>query len=76
MEVGVKAGFLMNFNVTKLKGGIKRFVLSLLRALRVLRGKISILTLRLPLGGQPSQGSERWSSLEPGWRLDHLLRGR
>jgi len=33
---GVKAGLLMNFNVTKLKSGIKRFVL-LLRALRVLR---------------------------------------
>jgi len=32
------AGLLMNFNGTKLKGGIKRFVL-LLRALRVLRGE-------------------------------------
>jgi hypothetical protein len=35
---GVKTGLLMNFNVTKLKSGIKRFVL-LLRALRVLRGE-------------------------------------
>ena len=38
MEVGVKTGLLMNFNVTKLKSEIKRFVL-LLRALRVLRGE-------------------------------------
>jgi len=55
---------------------LKRFVLQLLRALRVLRGETILPTLRLPLGEQPSQGSERWSSLEPGWRLDHLLRGR
>ncbi len=35
---GVKIGLLINFNNTKLKDGIKRFVLWLLRALRVLRG--------------------------------------
>jgi hypothetical protein len=38
MEAGVKTGLLMCFNVTKLKRGIKHFVL-LLRALRVLRGE-------------------------------------
>ena len=35
METGVKTGLLMNFTVTSLKSGIKRFIL-LLRALRVL----------------------------------------
>jgi hypothetical protein len=34
---GVQTGLLLNFNVTKLKSGIKRFIL--LRALRVLRGE-------------------------------------
>jgi len=42
------AGLLMNFNGTKLKGGIKRFVL-LLRALRVLRGE-TVLYLCESLG--------------------------
>ena len=37
---GVKTGLLMNFNVTKLKSGIKRFIL--LRALRVLRGETGL----------------------------------
>jgi GxxExxY protein len=36
---GVKTGLLMNFNVTRLRSGIKRFVLCPLRALRVLRGE-------------------------------------
>jgi hypothetical protein len=45
---GVKTELLMNFNITKLKSGIKRFVL-LLRALRVLRGE-TILYLCESLG--------------------------
>ena len=35
---GIKTGLLINFNVTKLKDSIKRYVLWPLRALRVLRG--------------------------------------
>jgi hypothetical protein len=42
---GVKTGLLMNFNVTKIKSGIKRFVL-LLRALRVLRGENNFVPWR------------------------------
>ena len=37
---GVRIGLRINFNVTKLKEGITHFVLSLLRALRVLRGQL------------------------------------
>ena len=37
----VKIGLLINFNNTRLKDGIKRFVLWFLRALRVLRGGIN-----------------------------------
>ena len=44
---GVKIGLLMNFNVKKLKDGIKRFVLWFLRALRVLRGVFLALKDRL-----------------------------
>jgi hypothetical protein len=40
---GIKTGLLMNFNVTKLKDGIKRYVLRDLRALRVLRGVLLLL---------------------------------
>ena len=47
LPTGVKPGLLMNFNVTKLKSGIKRFVL--LRALRVLRGE-TVLYLYESLG--------------------------
>jgi len=42
-----QAGLLLNFNVTKPKNGIKRFVL--LRALRVLRGE-TVLYLYESLG--------------------------
>ncbi len=48
MEAGVKTGLLMNFNITNLKNGIKRFAL-LLRALRVLRGE-TVLYLYGSLG--------------------------
>ncbi len=37
----VPLGLLINFNVTKLQNGIKRFVFKVLRALRVLRGGIT-----------------------------------
>ena len=47
---GVKAGLLMNSNVTKFKSEIKRFVL--LRDLRVLRGE-TILYLYESLGASP-----------------------
>ena len=36
---GIQIGLLFNFNVTKRKNGIKRFVLRFLRALRELRGE-------------------------------------
>ena len=37
---GMELGLLMNFNVTELKDGIQRFVLWILRALRVFRGEM------------------------------------
>jgi GxxExxY protein len=40
---GIKTGLLINFNVSKLKNGIKRYVLRPLRALRVLRGVFRML---------------------------------
>ena len=39
MLSGIQIGLLFNFNVTKRKNGIKRFVLRFLRALRELRGE-------------------------------------
>jgi len=50
LPTGVKPGLLMNFNVTKLKSGIKRFIL--LRALRVLRGE-TVLYFCESLGASP-----------------------
>ena len=43
---GIKTGLLINFNVTQLKNGIKRYVLYNLRALRVLRGVLRLLNDR------------------------------
>jgi len=76
METGVKTGLLMNFTVTNLKSGIKRFIL-LLRALRVLRGETilylceSLITSRFLfsyplLSASPAQAGETTKSQKNG----------
>ena len=67
---GVKIGLLMNFNVTKLKDGIKRFVLGCLRALRVLRGGLRPRrTVRSSVAVDPL-GSVRWSKSKKAEQFD------
>lgn len=50
-EPGGKSCLLINFTVTKLKTGIKRFVLQPLRALRVLRGEQNMTDEQRHTGG-------------------------